>query len=216
MKSLIHDDVGRGSIMRLGLAAAVALGLGLAGCSPSYVTGNSSVVNLIVAAINGGSHMDSDVRDGSDTTTGPGGTPSLFICPDVVKVDVAVRNKNPNGPVPAVPSAVMLTSYEVRYFRTDGRGTEGLDVPYRITGNLSLTIDVASTGTSSVSLEVVRRQAKLEPPLSTIGQTAVLTAMAQVTLYGRTVSGDSVSATGTFQIDFADFGDTNTACPATT
>jgi hypothetical protein len=205
MKSLIlRDAMDRGWTMRLGLAAALGLGLGLAGCSPSYVTSNSSPVNLIIAAINGGAHLDSDVRNGASST---------FVCPDVVKVSVAVRNKNPNGPVPTVPSAVVLSSYEVRYTRTDGRGVEGIDVPYRITGNLSFSIDVASSGTSDVPLEVVRRQAKLEPPLSTINQTGLLTAMAQITLYGQTVSGQAVSASAAFQIDFADFGDTETSCP---
>ena len=213
MKSLILADVGRGSTMRLGLAAAVALALALAGCTPSYVTGNDSPVNLIIAAINGGAPLDSDVRDGSNTTSGPGGAPQTFVCPDLVKVAVEVRNKNPNAPMPTVPAAVLLSSYEVRYFRTDGRGVEGVDVPYRITGNLSLSVDVAASGTTTVPIEVVRRQAKLEPPLSTTTQSYVLTAMAQVTLFGTTVAGQNVSATATFQIDFADFGDVLTACP---
>jgi hypothetical protein len=199
--------------MRLAWVAAVALGLGLAGCSPSYVTGSDAPVNLIISDINGGGHIESDIRDGSNTTTGPGGTPETFICPDLAKVTVTVRNKNPNGPTgsPAGPSSVQLSSYEVRYTRTDGRGVEGIDVPYRITGNLAVTVDPA--GTASWSLEVVRRQAKLEPPLSAINQTALLTAMAQVTLYGKTLAGQSVSATASFQIDFADFADKNTSCP---
>jgi hypothetical protein len=213
MKSLILGDAGRGWIMRLGLVAAVALGLGLAGCTPSYVTGNAASVNLIIASINGGAALDSDVRDGTNTKSGPGGTPETFICPDVVKVAVAVRNKNPNADATSVPSTVLLSSYEVRYFRTDGRGVEGIDVPYRITGNLSLSVEPATTGTTAVLLEVVRRQAKLEPPLSTTTQSFVLTAMAQITLYGTTVAGQSVSATASFQIDFADFGDILTSCP---
>ena len=68
-------------------------------------------------------------------------------------------------------------------------------------------------GRPAVPIEVVRRQAKLEPPLSTIYQAAVLTAMAEITLYGETVSGQAVSASARFQIDFADFGDTDTGCP---
>jgi hypothetical protein len=190
--------------MRTAGAVALVLGIGLSGCSPDYVTGNNASVNLILASINGGSRLDSDVRSGVQST---------FVCPDVVNVALAVRNKNPNAPAPSVPSAVLLTSYEVRYFRSDGRGTEGVDVPYRITGTLSFSIDVATSGTSSVPIEVVRRQAKVEPPLSAIFQTALLTVQAQVTVYGATVSGQEVSASGTFQIDFADYGDTNTACP---
>jgi hypothetical protein len=75
-------------------------------------------------------------------------------------------------------------------------------------------VDVATSGTTAFPLEVVRRQAKVEPPLSTIFQTTVLTVMAEITLYGETVSGQAVSASGRLQIDFADFGDTETACPA--
>jgi hypothetical protein len=108
---------------------------------------------------------------------------------------------------------VLLKSYEVRYFRTDGRGTEGVDVPYRITGNLAFAVDVAVSGTSNFPLEVVRRQAKVEPPLSSINQAALLTVMAEVTLYGETVSGQKVSATGRMQIDFADYGDQEDSCP---
>jgi hypothetical protein len=36
---------------------------------------------------------------------------------------------------------------------------------------------------------------------------------AQVTLFGKTISENRVSAQARFQIDFADFGDTTTACP---
>jgi hypothetical protein len=108
---------------------------------------------------------------------------------------------------------VIIKSYEVRYFRTDGRGTEGVDVPYRITGNLTFAVDVANSGTSTFPLEIVRRQAKVEPPLSSILQTTVLTVMAEVTLYGETITGDRVTASGRLQIDFADYGDEDTACP---
>ena len=191
--------------MRLGGVAVLGLLAGLSGCAPDYVTDNASAVNLIIAAINGGAQLDSDVRNGEQST---------FVCEDEVEVAVAVRNKNPNAPTPNVPSAVILQSYEVRYVRTDGRGTEGVDVPYRITGTLTLAVDVADSGTTSFPLEVVRRQAKVEPPLSSIFQAALLTVQAEVTLYGETVSGQRVSASGRFQIDFADFGDKETACPA--
>jgi hypothetical protein len=191
-------------MMRAGAVAGLGLLLGLSGCSPDYVTSNSARVNLIIASINDGAQLDSDVRNGEFST---------FVCENEVDVAVAVRNKNPTAPAPSVPDAVVINAYEVRYFRTDGRATEGVDVPYRITGNLTLTVDVATSGTTTFPLEVVRRQAKLEPPLSTIFQSTVLTVMAEVTLYGSTISGDAVSASGRLQIDFADFGDTETACP---
>ncbi len=187
-----------------GRAAMLLVALAGGSCTPSYVTGNDAPVNLIVASINKGSVLDSDVRLGPDST---------IVCPDTVSVSVAVRNKNPNAPVPYVPGAVLLQSYEVRYFRTDGRGTEGVDVPYRITGSLAFSIDVANSGTTDIPIEVVRRQAKLEPPLSTINQANILTLMAEVTIFGQTVAGQRVSSSGSFQIDFADFLDTATTCP---
>jgi hypothetical protein len=122
-----------------------------------------------------------------------------------------VQNKNPNGPT-APASTVQLDSYEVRYTRSDGRGTEGVDVPYRITGNLAASVGVGDELT--IPLEVVRRQAKIDPPLTNIQQTTILTVQAQVTLFGKTISEKRVSATARMQIDFADFGDELTACPA--
>jgi hypothetical protein len=188
--------------MRLGSAAATALALALAGCSADYVEDNQAPVLLLIKAINGGAQLDSDVRNGEFST---------FVCEDEVEVEVTSQKKNPNGPT-AASSDVQLGSYTVRYTRSDGRGTEGVDVPYRVTGNLATTVAVG--GTTTFPLEVVRRQAKVEPPLSSIYQAALLTVTAEVTLYGKTISGASVSATGRFQIDFADFGDKDTSCPA--
>jgi hypothetical protein len=193
--------------MRIGGTVAVAMLLALGGCGTAdYVSNSQASVLLIVAAINEGSVLDSEVRYGSASG-------SEFICEDEVGVALAVRNKNPNAPAPNVPGAVLVNGYEVTYFRTDGRAQEGVDVPYRITGSLSSAVDVATSGTSEVIIEVVRRQAKLEPPLSNIEQAVILTMMAEVTIFGETVSGDRVSGSGRLQIDFADFIDDETSCP---
>jgi len=182
--------------------AAVAAALGMAGCSAAYVEHSEATVNLQIVSINEGAQLDSDVRNGEFST---------FVCENEVDVQVTVVNKNPLGPV-APSSSVQLESYEIRYTRSDGRGTEGIDVPYRITGNLALTVAVDEDVT--FPLEVVRRQAKIDPPLTNINQTTILTVSAQVTLYGKTVSEKQVSASARFQIDFADFGDKDTSCPA--
>ena len=193
--------------MRIGGTVAVAMLLALGGCGTAdYVSNSQASVLLIVAAINEGSVLDSEVRYGSASG-------SEFICEDEVGVALAVRNKNPNAPAPNVPGAVLVNGYEVAYFRTDGRSQEGIDVPYRITGSLSSAVDVATSGTAEVVIEVVRRQAKLEPPLSNVEQSVILTMMAEVTIFGETVSGDRVSGSGRLQIDFADFIDDETSCP---
>jgi hypothetical protein len=189
---------------RPSLVAAVVgtAALTFSGCGAAYVENSEAPVLLQIVALNGGAQLDSDVRNGEFST---------FVCENEVDVLVTVVDKNPNGPA-APSSAVQLQTYEVRYTRSDGRGTEGVDVPYRVTGNLALTVAVG--GDATFPLEVVRRQAKLDPPLSNITQTTILTVSAEVTLFGRTVSEKGVTATARMQIDFADFGDADTACPA--
>jgi hypothetical protein len=188
-----------------GRAVAVALALVLGGCGASYVEDGQASVLLIVADVNGGAVLDSDVR------LGPGST---LICPDTVDVAVAVRHKNPNALAPSVPNAVIIERYDIRYFRSDTSGVEGIDVPYRVSGLITTAVDVADSGTVAFPIEVVRRQAKLEPPLSGIAGFDIVTVIAEITIYGRTVSGDAVAGTGRLQIDFADYGDEETSCPS--
>jgi hypothetical protein len=201
LRNLSRDANSRGGALSLGAVVAVAAALAMAGCSADYVENNEGPVLLLITAINGGAQLDSDVRNGEFST---------FVCENEVDVELTVQNKNPNAPS-APASTVQLDSYEVRYSRSDGRGVEGTDVPYRITGSLAASVAVGDELT--VPIEVVRRQAKLEPPLDNISQTTVLTVSAQVTLFGKTISENRVSAAARFQIDFADFGDTQTSCP---
>jgi hypothetical protein len=203
LRNLSRDGNSRGGALSLGAVVAVAAALAMAGCSADYVENNEGPVLLLITAINGGAQLDSDVRNGEFST---------FVCENEVDVEMTVQNKNPNGPT-APASTVQLESYEVRYSRSDGRGVEGVDVPFRITGSLAATVGVGDDVT--VPIEVVRRQAKLEPPLDNISQTTILTVSAQVTLFGKTISEKRVSAVARFQIDFADFGDTQDSCPQT-
>jgi hypothetical protein len=201
LRNLSRDANSRGGALSLGAVVAVAAALAMAGCSADYVENNEGPVLLLITAINGGAQLDSDVRNGEFST---------FVCENEVDVELTVQNKNPNAPT-APASTVQLESYEVRYSRSDGRGVEGVDVPFRITGSLAATVGVGDDVT--VPIEVVRRQAKLEPPLDNISQTTILTVSAQVTLFGKTISEKRVSAVARFQIDFADFGDTQDSCP---
>jgi len=201
LRNLSRDGNSRGSALSLGAVVAVAAALAMAGCSADYVENNESPVLLLITALNGGAQLDSDVRNGENST---------FVCENEIDVELTVQNKNPNAPS-SPSSIVQLDTYEVRYTRSDGRGTEGVDVPFRITGNLAASVGVGDDLT--IPLEVVRRQAKLDPPLTNIQQTTILTVQAQVTLFGKTISEKRVSATARMQIDFADFGDKDTTCP---
>jgi hypothetical protein len=194
-----------GKAWTIGLGGLLAGGLALAagGCAPDYVTGSTAPVLFIIAALNDGQVLDSDIQTSSGT-----------ICPDFAAVDLAVRAKNPNTVTITVPQHVLVQQYDVRYFRSDGRASPGLDVPYAISGPMSAEVDVAAGGTTPVSIEVVRRQAKLEPPLSSITGFQIVSMIAEVTISGQTVAGQAVSASGRMQINFADYGDADTSCPS--
>lgn len=176
---------------------ASAMLVALSGCAPAYVTQSNAPVILRITGF-----LPEIVTSDVVTATG--------VTQDNVSVSLAVRSTNPNVTVPQVPMAVFMERYEIRYLRSDGRNTEGVDVPYRISGPMAGVIDAQTSGSTAFSLEVVRRQAKLEPPLrnlqgSTGGGAIVLTVIAEVTVYGKTTVGQAVTATGRVQIDFGNF-----------
>jgi hypothetical protein len=183
---------------RITMVAALALSVGA--CTADYVQENNAAVLFRVADVNLGAALRSDVSN---------------VAADSAPVTLAVRNKNPNAgvPVPSVQSAVFVERYEIRYYRSDGRNVEGVDVPYKISGNLTTVVDVATSGGVGVTLEVVRAQAKLEPPLRNLrsvsgdfgGSALILTCFAEITVHGRTTAGQAVQADGRLQIDFADW-----------
>lgn len=190
----------RSNVAQVGLLLAA---VGLSGCSAGYTTDNSSPVIFTIALVNEGKPLASDVlKDG-------------VVVADSVNVSIGVRFKNPNiETVPSIPNAVRVERYEVKYRRSDGRGVEGQDVPYAISGNVTSIFDVKTSGVDDLSIEVVRAQAKLEPPLrnlrgatsTSLGGALVVTMFADITVYGKTISGIPVQSTGTLQIDFADYG----------
>jgi len=190
----------RSNVAQVGLLLAA---MGLSGCSAGYTTDNASPVIFTIALVNGGKPLASDVLTNGTVVS------------DSVDVSIGVRFKNPNiETVPSIPNAVRVERYEVKYRRSDGRGVEGQDVPYTISGNVTTIFDVKTSGVDPLSVEVVRAQAKLEPPLrnlrgataDTLGGALVVTMFADITVYGRTISGIPVQSTGTLQIDFADYG----------
>jgi hypothetical protein len=185
---------------RHAMMAAVALALMLPGCVPGYVKDNDSPVLLLSAT--DGSTLTSDVS---------------VLTADVAGVAIAVRAKNPKGPVAAtVPMHVVLESYTVRFFRTDGRDVEGQDVPFHFSGAINGEIDILTSGATTFAIPVVRAQAKQEPPLRNLRQipgittnplpgaaiNPVITMIAEITVYGHTVAGEKVSTTVRITVDF--------------
>ncbi len=190
--------------MRTGLKSGlVALALASAGCTNDFAKNGTGDVALLMVAINGGAPFASDVQNLDSGTRA-----------DNINVILAARSKNPNNNTTNYPRAILIERYEVRYYRSDGRNVEGVDVPVRIAGDISSAIDIGDSDKNLIlSVEVVRLQAKFEPPLrNLIGGNAaiVLSVQAEITIYGRTIaSNDVVKATGRMQIDFSDYLDTD-------
>lgn len=114
-----------------------------------------------------------------------------------------------NTAFPTVPSTnneVTITRFRVVYRRADGRNTAGVDVPYPFDGAVTGTIQIGSQLT--LGFELVRHSAKQEAPLAgLIFSPTIVTTIAEVTFYGRDRVGNDISATGSIQIDFGNFGD---------
>lgn len=191
----------------------LAVVLSLPGCSTDLAKTGKADVLLEITQITG------QTENG-----GTAGTAASVLLSDVLfkggvfndnaNISMICIPKNPNSALATNDfQAVSLDSYEVHYTRADGRNTEGIDVPFSISGAMSgfvpVTIGTAVTP-SIVAIIVVRHQAKFEPPLSLLahlGQGELLTTIATITVHGHTLAGQEVSATGQLEIVFADFAD---------
>jgi hypothetical protein len=204
----------RQAMKRLSLLGLLAVGL--SSCvARGYSTNNRADVILRIVKIQGqGSCADKTLSDflNSDVLCKGG------VINDNAVLSVQAIQKNPTTLDIGTANDIFLTSYSIQYLRSDGRNVEGVDVPYAITGSMSTLIPAGSPGaTVSASIVAVRHQAKDEPPLKNLDFNAgssggdgaiVLTVTAQITIYGQTTSGKDVSAVGSLEITFADFGDT--------
>lgn len=109
---------------------------------------------------------------------------------------------------PTTLNEITLTRYRVRYTRSDGRNTPGVDVPHDFDGALTTTVGAQSGGEATFVL--VRHQAKREPPLRNMwdgGGIRFLNVIAEITFYGRDQVGNYVEAAGNISINFADYAD---------
>jgi hypothetical protein len=197
----------------LKIAGALGILTLMAGCVPDWARENETGIIMEIASIQ---------------PAEAGGTLRSDVLPDInddAIVTVNVYRKNPSVTETSPLEHVRLESYSVRYFRTDGHSVEGLDVPHRITGALGAIRFHTPTSTGEIQLDavitLVRQQAKHESPLAQLvgvvpsitgslivpGQ-GIITTIAEVTVYARQVTtGEPLSATGTVEVQFADFAD---------
>lgn len=197
------------------LAGAALCVIASASCGGELLRTGRSPVYMVVSNIQG--------------TTGNGGSPSAFLLSDVqvmvnqtvggvttrvpttfndiATATILIQAKNPTAPTTPL-NAVTVTRYRVVFRRADGRNTPGVDVPYGFDGATAVTIQAGSSAT--VSIDLIRHQAKLEPPLRNLvglGGLGFISTIAEITFYGRDQNGNELMATASMDVQFGDFAD---------
>jgi len=136
--------------------------------------------------------------------------PTVFNDPGQATLVLGMKGVGtPGAPTtPTSNNAVTLLRYHVNYRRADGRNTPGVDVPYGFDGAVNGTV-TSNSSPVTVGFNLVRHDAKAESPLAQlVSNGVVISTLADVTFYGTDQVGNEVSVTGTIQIDFGNFGDT--------
>ena len=196
------------------LAAITCLAVSAACGGEMLRTGRSPVFlvisNLQGAPGNGGTQSQfllSDVQVLVDQTVNGVVTQVPTFYNDVGTADLRVEAKNPTVPTTGI-NAVTITRYRVAFRRSDGRNTPGVDVPYGFDGAATITILPGGVGT--LSFDLIRHQAKLEPPLRNLagfGGLGFISTIAEITFYGYDQNGNELAATGSMSVQFGDFAD---------
>jgi hypothetical protein len=190
------------------VAGAVILVVASVSCGKVAREGTGSSF-LIVKALQGSSGAKPGTFSStlaSDVITIVQNSPTVFN--DLGQADFALGMKDPGGSgsptAPTQPNWITIERYEVRFLRTDGRNTEGVDVPYAFGGALTATV----SGDTSVGFTLVRQQAKKEAPLGALAVNGlIVSTTAEVTFYGHDQTGRAVIATASMTVTFANFGD---------
>jgi hypothetical protein len=182
------------------LAGALAAPVLLSSCSEAIRTGQSPsylIISSLEAAPGGTTNFGATLQ--SDVLTDSGG-----IFADQGQVTLQVAQKDPQGPAPTPANSITITQYHVDFIRTDGRNTQGVDVPFSFDGAVTATFPTQSL----VGFTLVRIQAKQEAPLKALaraGGANAITAVARVTFYGHDQNGRDVSVTGNLSVTFSDW-----------
>ena len=178
------------------------------GRSPSFL-----VVDLLQAQRGGGeaSFGSPLLSDVITNVTAPAPCSATSPCPtifnDVGQVVLRLSPKDIDSPgAPSSNNDVTIRRVRVTYRRADGRNTPGVDLPYSFDGAATGTVPVG--GTLTLSFEIVRHAAKMEAPLAQlVANPTIITTIAEVTFYGQDQVGNEISATGSIQVNFGNFGD---------
>jgi hypothetical protein len=200
------------AVATLALAGAVSCGhLNTNGRSPSYLVIESLQAASGARPSEFGHILESDVVTNVTVTVGSTQVSQATTYEDLGQISMKMALKDVGNAVatvaPTATNSITVTRYHVAFKRSDGRATEGVDVPYAFDGAATGTI---SESGNTLSFVLVRAQSKLETPLRALrggGGAIVLSTIADVTFYGQDQNGNAVSVTGSISVNFADWGD---------
>jgi hypothetical protein len=191
-------------------AAAIAASIS---CG-DVVRGDRTASILVINSLGGapgnkpaafGAPLESDV---TTNLTSPAPCSAASPCPtifnDLGQVVLSLAPKDVSL-TPTSNNQVTISRYHVEYVRTDGRNTQGVDVPYAVDGAMTGTI--STSGSATMSFELVQNVAKEQTPLVQLVSGGFINTIAKVTFYGRDIVGNDVSVSGQIQINFANFAD---------
>ncbi len=173
------------------LGALAAIGAGAASCGTVARTG-SSPVYLIVDSITAsqGAAPGSTSSAGNVSVLQSDVITNGSIFNDTGSAVLQTAMKDVTGTfAPSTNNDVTITRYHVSYRRADGQNTQGVDVPYAFDGAATGTIPAG--GTITLGFELVRHDAKMEPPLAALATNPqIITTIADVTFYGHDTVGN--------------------------
>lgn len=190
------------------LAGAVSLVIASVSCGDLVRQGTASSY-LVMAELLAASGADPGAFSGtlaSDVVTVKDGAAGIF--GDFGRATLRLGLKDPGSTgtpnTPTANNSITIDRYRVEYRRTDGRNTQGVDVPYAFDSAITATV-VSET---DVNFLIVRHQAKEEAPLRALGSNnLIFSTIATVTFYGHDQTGRAVSVSGNIGIGFANYGD---------
>ena len=193
----------------LAIGASVSCGqINSEGRSPSYLIIDSLTASSGASPELFGNALESDVVTNVKVTINGQDTYVATVYEDVGKVLLKMALKDVGASSsPTSTNTITVTRYHVDFKRSDGRNTQGVDVPYSFDGGATGTFDANG---ASLSFILVRGQAKLEAPLKALRNNAgaiIISTIAEITFYGTDQNGNTVSVMGTISVNFADWGD---------
>jgi hypothetical protein len=198
-------------------ACLAAVALSAAGCGKYVRSQGTAPTQLLIASLSGasgaapdrlGNPVEADVITNVNRTVNGQqvSVPTVFNDVGSVTMSLVLKDQSGVSTGPSPINQVTIDRYRVAYRRADGHNTQGIDVPF--TFDSAVTFTVPSQGTATAGFELVRNTAKREAPLQALqNSTVILTTIADVTFYGHDQSGNELSAAGSIQVNFGNFGD---------